>query len=191
MAVVDPTKPILGAPTTASVRANFAAIADSIGFADYQDTATTGAPIALSSSTWTDLTNNTLGVNTKTFALPSDVTGLWNPLTHEFDFSTIPLYSMMTIRADYKITTSAANQVLRQRLALAIGDPVAFFLERTQTQFKTAAQYQVVADYSFYIGSTPVRDNPAKIQAWSDATATIIVNGWYVKIEKMLRAVAP
>lgn len=191
MAVIDPTKPVFGSPTTASVRANFAALTDSIGFADYQDTLTTGAPISVPVTTWTDLTNNTLGTNTKTFALPTDVTGLWNPLTSAFNFSTIPLYSMITIRADYKITTSAVNQILRQRMEFAIGDPVAFFLERTQTQFKTAAQYQVVADYAFYIGSTPVQTNPAKLQVYSDATATVIVNGWYVKIEKMLRTVTP
>ena len=32
---------------------------------------------------------------------------------------------------------------------------------------------------------------PASLQVYSDATATVIVNGWFVKVEKILRAVAP
>lgn len=191
MAFVDPTKPVFGTPTTASVRDNFAAIANSVGFADFQDTSTTATSISLSSGVWTKLTNNALGVNTKTFTLPTDVTNIWNAVTGAFDFSSIPLYSMLTIRADYKVTTSGANQSLRQRLRAAIGDPVEFSFEKTQTLFKTAAQYQVVTDYNFYIGSDAVKNNPAQIELNTDASATVIVNGWYVKIEKMLRNAVP
>lgn len=56
------------------------------GFLDYQDTATAGTPINPAASTWTKLTNNELGANTRKNFAPDGVTDLWDPVTNEFDF---------------------------------------------------------------------------------------------------------
>ena len=52
---INPLNPVAGTPTTASVRANFAAakaeieaLQRQIGYADYNDTLTTTIPIAVS-----------------------------------------------------------------------------------------------------------------------------------------------
>lgn len=188
---IDATKPVFGTPTTASVRANFTAAKAEIealqalmGFADYNDTSTTSSPLALSSSTWTKLPNNGLGAYTKIDALPVGVSALWNASTGQFDFSDCPVNTMIDLRADLSVTTSAANQILRLKADLAIGHASAFSLERTQVQFKTAGTYHVVSDGGFYIGSAPIAANPAELKIWSDATATVVVNGWYIRMIK-------
>src|SRR5574343_20894 len=90
--------PPLGTPTTAGVRAHFSAAKTEIealqglfGYVDYNDSATTGSPISVSPSTWTKLTNNKAGANTKIDALPSLVTNLWNTSTNQYVFTELPL----------------------------------------------------------------------------------------------------
>lgn len=189
---IDATKPIQGNPTTSSVRTNFAtakaeieALQTRSGWADYQDTATTGTPISISASTWTKLTNNKLGANSQS-NLPSGVTNLWNSVSNQLALSELPLKTTLEARVDFAITTTSANQVVRFRTRLAIGTIVEFSLETTQNQFKTAGAQNVVITVPFYIGSDNVRLNPGEFQVWSDASATVIVNGWYIRANKFI-----
>lgn len=189
---INPLNPVAGTPTTASVRANFAAakseieiLQRQIGYADYNDTATTGSPIAVSPSTWTKLTNNKLGANTRS-RLPVGVTNLWNSTTNQMDLTELPVDTMIEARMDISVTTTAANQILKIRASFAIGDAIAFQLEASEMQFKTAGAHKIVQSGSFYIGSDPVKNNPAEFQLWSDAACTVVVNGWYFKVDKYL-----
>lgn len=189
---IDATKPIAGNPTTSSVRSNFTAAKSEIealqnrnGWADYQDTATTTTPISVSPSTWTKLTNNKLGANTQS-ALPSGVTNLWNAVSNQLVLTEIPLKSTLEARIEIAVTTTAANQVVRLRTRLAIGTIIEFSLESTQNQFKTAGAQNIVQSGSFYIGSDNVRLNPGEFQIWSDASATVVVNGWYIRVSKFI-----
>lgn len=217
---IDATKPIFGTPTTASVRANFAAakaeidalqlgdtalaaliaaldgradvteadvlqIQGATGFADYNDYATGIAALSMPTpSTWTKLPNDALGTFTKIDALPAGVDTLWNATNGQLDFTDLPINSMVGARVDLTVTTTAVNQVVRLRSAMAIGHASAFFLERTQMQFKTAGTYPIVSGGEFYIGSDPVRVNPAEFQLWSDAALTVRVGGWYLRAQK-------
>lgn len=188
---IDATKPVFGSPTTASVRANFAAAKDEIeelqararfmGFADYNDYATGIAPASISATTWTKLTNDGLGPYTLTAALPEGVDRLWNASTGQFDFTDLPVYSMVDLRADLSITTSAANQIVSLRMDLAIGHASAFSIQPTQAQFKTTGTYHMAAHIPFYIGSAPIAANPAELKIYTDASATVRVNGWYIR----------
>jgi len=187
---IDATKPITVSPTTQSVRDNFAAakseietLQGQIGFADYNDTATTGSPISVSATTWTKLTNNGAGTNTLK-KLPSGVTDLWNTSTNQLSLSQLPLYSMVDSRVDIAVTTSSANQTVQLRIALAIGDAIAFFLPAGSHLFKTAGVHSITATIPFYLGSAPVRANPGEFQIYSDATCTVVVNGWYMRAAK-------
>lgn len=189
---IDATKPIAGNPTTSSVRSNFTAAKSEIealqnrnGWADYQDTATTATPVSVSSSTWTKLTNNKLGANTQS-NLPSGVTNLWNSTSNQLALSEVPLKSTLEARMDIVITTSSANQVVKIRTKLAIGTVVEFSLESTQNQFKTAGAQSIVLSVPFYIGSDNVRLYPGEFQIWSDASATVVVNGWYIRVSKFI-----
>jgi hypothetical protein len=187
---IDPLKPITGTPTTQSVRDNFSVAKSEIeflqgatGFADYNDTATTGSPIAVSSSTWTKLTNNALGTNTIK-KLPSGVTDLWNSSTNQLALSGLPLYSQVESRIDLVVTTSGANQTVQIRTKLAIGDGIEFALPASEAFFKTAGAHTVIVNIPFYIGSAPVQANPGEFQIFSDASCTVKVNGWYMRASK-------
>ena len=189
---IDSAVPPFGNATTAGVRANFAAAKAEIeelqtqtGYVDYNDSATSSAPISVSANTWTKLTNNKLGANSQSH-LPSGITNLWNAVTNQFALSELPLQSMVEFRADIEVTTTSANQVVKSELALAIGDAIAFNLPTNETAFKTAGTHRLLASVPFYIGSLPVKSNPGEFRLWSDASCTVKVNGWYIRIVKHL-----
>jgi hypothetical protein len=191
---IDPTKPITGAPTTQSVRDNFAAAKNEIqalngqlGFADYADTSTSVTPISVSPSTWTKLTNNGAGPTTLR-KLPMGVTDLWNTSTSQFALAQLPLFSMVEIRVDIVLTTSSANQVGQLRASMAIGDAIAFQIPIGEFFFKTAGLHAVITSFPIYIGSDPVRTKPGELQIFSDASCTVKVNGWYIKAAEYLGA---
>lgn len=185
--------PPLGSPTTAGVRGNFSAakteieaLQGRVGFVDYNDAATGVTPISLSPSTWTKLTNNKAGPNTKIDALPALITNLWNTSTNQLALSEIPVNSMVDFRADLIVTTTTANQVVKFRTNLAVGNAAAFSLEMSEAQFKTAGAKAMALNGSFYIGSDAIRTNPGEFQLWSDASASVRVNGWYIRIIKAI-----
>lgn len=183
--------PPLGNATTAGVRANFAVakteievLQNSFGFVDYADSATAVTPISLAAATWTNLTNNKLGAQTLV-KLPPDVGVLWNSSTNRFDFSTLPLYTQLTGRFDITITTSGNNQDVDLQALVGIGSPSAFsFPLMTQVRFATAGTHRLNVYNGMYIGSTDVKNNPASIQIRSSGTASVVVGGWYVTIQK-------
>jgi hypothetical protein len=190
---IDPTKPVFGAPTTNSVRANFAAakaeiealqaIARPTGFADYNDYATSLAALSVAATTWTRLPNDGLGANGRV-ALPAGIARLWNTATSQLDLTACPVNSMIDVRLDLAVTTTTANQIVRLRADLGIGGASAFSLEGAQTLFKTAGAYSLVHNMAFYIGSTALAAAPGEFRIYSDATATVRVNGWYIRITK-------
>jgi hypothetical protein len=191
MSNIDPSIPPLGAATTAGVRNNFQAakteieaLANSFGFADYNDTATATTPIAVSANTWTALTNNKLGAKTL-LKLPAGVGTLWNSSTNRFDFSSLPLYTQLTGRFDLTITTSSNNQDvdLRALVAMSSASEYAFPL-MTQVRFPTAGTHQLAVYNGMYVGSNDVKNNPTAIQIRSNATASVKVNGWYITVQK-------
>ena len=189
---IDVLKPTAGTATTASVRANFQATKTEIealqtrtGYADYNDVTTQTTPISPAVSTWTKLTNDKAGVNTRS-RLPSGVANLWNSTTNQLVLSEIPVDSFVDARLDLVVTTTGANQIVKLRTQLAIGDPVMFDLEASEMLFKTAGVHKIVVNGSFYIGSTAVKNNPGEIQLWSDASCTVKVNGWFFRIIKAI-----
>lgn len=180
--------PPFGSPTTAGVRNNFAAAKAEIealqtanGFADY-NAATT--PIAVPSGVWTKLLNNGSGPLTKTDALPGGVTALWNTTTSQFVFSELPLNSMADARYDITVTTTSANQTLELAVKLGIGSPSEYQSQRLLQQFKTAGTYNIVAFGSSYIGSTDIKNYPGEALVRSDAIATVVVNGFFIRAFK-------
>lgn len=184
--------PPFGNATTAGVRSNFAAAKAEIealqsqsGYADYADTATSVSPISVSSSTWTKLTNNKLGSHSQAH-LPEGITNLWNPVTNQLDLSECPLHTMLELRADIDVTTTTANQVIKGEISLAIGDVIAFSLPTNEMSFKTAGLHRILASVPFYIGSLPVKNNPGEFRVWSDASCTVRVYGWYIRVAKHL-----
>ena len=158
-----------------------------IGWWDYNDTATAGTPIALTlANTYYDLTNNALGANTNTAYRLSTVANIWNTGTNRFDFTGLALGDVVEVRIDIDVTTTSANTAIRVDLELGVGQPGAFILPIVlPINIKTASTNKIVMSRKFYVGSSLIKDNPARIRAQADTTgATVRVNGWFVDVVK-------
>jgi hypothetical protein len=187
---IDIAIPPFGNATTAGVRANFTAakseieaLQNSHGFVDYNDAATGTTPISVTANTWTKLTNDKLGANTKIDMLPVGVTRIWDSSTNQFKFDELLINSTLDNRYDLQVTTTGANQIVDLSLFAAIGSPIAFELPiMTSALFKTAGTYKINVFNGMYIGSNDVKNYPAEIKLRSDANCTVRVNGWYSRI---------
>lgn len=186
--------PPLGSPTTSGVRANFAAAKLEIealqtarGFADYDDNATVSAPLALVAGTWKKMTNDTLGANTRTNALPSGITSVWNTVNNQFVFTEIPLDSTIDGRFDFIVTTNANNLTIDLSAFVGIGSASAFeFPLLTSTYFPSSGTYKLTAHSAMYIGSTDIKNYPTEIRMKCSGAGSVVVNGWFIRIDKKL-----
>lgn len=152
------------------------------GFEDYENS---GSAIALTSSTWTDLTNDGLGTNTlTTYRLPG-YSAIWNTTTHAFDWSGagLALGDTVDIRFDVTFNINTANDEIGLRLDLAHGDPGEYSVEIYRNQFKATGNHRVVVWTSVYMGNSITLNNPAKIAAYSDSAGdTALLNGFYTRV---------
>lgn len=150
------------------------------GWEDYDDAATSGTPIALTlAATEYKLTNDGLGpVTDVTYRLPGN-TAIWDTSTNQFDFSSLNVGDFVTLRVDITPTTGGANHELTLRMNFAIGGAIPFSLLIQKNNIKTASTSQITRYFSFFIGGTDVRDNPAELtMECSNTGATVIVQGW-------------
>lgn len=156
-----------------------------MGWANYEDTVTTGTPITLTPvDTYVNLTNDGLGAQSdSTFELP-DVGAIWNTSTNSFDFSDMSIGDTVDVRVDIEVTTSGANHQIEIQLDMDTAPiSVNFQLLVDRENFKSAGTFKIIKYYSLFIGSAAVRDGVHKIQTKSDTgtTDTVKVNGWYVR----------
>lgn len=155
-----------------------------IGWANYHDYVTSIGALAVSSTTWTKLTNDALGSKTTEAYLPSGVTSLWDASNNQLDFSELVVGAMVDIRVDISVTTSAANQYVDARLFLGVGDPDAYEVNLGNRIFKTAGTYEL----DFYTGipmlDSVTIDNPGEVKIYSDATLTVVIKTFYTKVTK-------
>jgi len=189
---IDITKPITGAPTTQSVRDNFAAahteieaLQQQIGYADYNDYATQLSPISVTAATWTKLTNDTLGPQTR-IKLPSDVTAVWDSVANQCDFSELPIDTMVNLRADLTVATTGANHTISLRADMAIGGVGPYTIELGEQTFKSSGDHKLIQNLPFYIGSADMRNHPAELKVYASNNCTVKVHGWYFEVTKNL-----
>jgi hypothetical protein len=150
-------------------------------FYDYADLATQSTALSLTASTWTDLPNDGAGSGTTTtFKLPG-VNDVWDTTDDELDLSGLTIGDTVDVRVDIEVTTTSANQIVNLRLNFNNGG-TAFQLPFYQNGFKTAASHPIVQTVPFYIGAASVKDNPITIQIESDDTASVVINGWMIRV---------
>ena len=152
------------------------------GWADYNDTATTGSPIAVTAVPAV-LTNDGLGVNTNTAYLPiggNGITQLWNTSSNGFDFSDLNVGDMLDIRMDINVVIASVNTVVDINLLMGTGGSVVVPFISDQN-YQAAGTFEVIRYMGIYIGSTDVRDTLAQLKIEADKNCTCIVNGWYIK----------
>lgn len=154
-----------------------------IGYADYGDNATATTPISIpGTSTSVYVTNDTLGAYTDKTHLPSGVSDVWDSTNNQFDWSDLQIGDMLDIRVDLLVTTTAANQYVELDLEMASGDAGSYDLLFFEGSFKTAGTHHINRYNGIYMGNTLTMNNPAKFKIKSDASATLVVNGWYCKV---------
>lgn len=155
-----------------------------VGFFDYNDSATVGTPITHNGSEgFKKLTNDGLGAFTSTDYKPLGMTTLWNAVTNQLDFSELSLGDMVDIRIDVDVTTTSPNQDTSVQLQLGIGGSP-YTLELDEISPKTARTKKMLSYTGIYMGDANTLNNPGEFQLDTDSNATIVVNGWYLKVTR-------
>jgi hypothetical protein len=162
----------------------FSASGGAFGWQNFQDVTTQSSPVALTAaSTWYDLTNDAAGALTTSAFAASDHGVIWDDATDTFDFTDLSVGDVVKIRTDIEFVTGGANHACELRMAF--GPSYVYSLPIHRVNFKTAVSGgdgQVLRYFSFAMLNTDTRNNPAKLQARSDATGdTVKVNGWLVE----------
>lgn len=157
-----------------------------IGWIDHNDTATTATPIAYTGgSGFVALTNDKLGANTNLANKPTWLsTSLFNSGTNEFDWTSLRIGDTLDIRLDVQVTTSAPNQEIEVRLFLGIGDVGAYSLPYDEASVKSSGLHQVLRFSGVYMGDSVTLNNPGQFRFSSLDDASIVVNGWYIKVTR-------
>lgn len=153
-----------------------------MGWWDYNDTATTTTPIALTSANVEyQLTNNGLGGNTNVaYALPS-IPNIWNTATNYFQFSGLQLGDTLDVRIDIEVTTGSTNNNVDVIMEFGIGStPYKLTIDRRF--LKNNGVNSIVANAHIYIGNNLTLNNPARILVKNDTVgSTCKVNGWFIR----------
>ena len=149
----------------------------SVGYFHISNSLTTQS---VSSGVATELLNDNLGVYSSSAQAPYGITQIWNTTTNAFDFSQLSLGDMVSLRVDLLIDTTATNQDFRVYITLGIGTASEYSLLLNQTTYKGA--YVFLEEVTFSIDNEDWRTAPAKIIGVTDASASVLVNGWYVPI---------
>ena len=155
---------------------------NSIGFFDYNDLATQTTPISVTANTDTKLTNDTLGAYTNINYPPYGVSSLWDATTNRFNFSQLSIGDTIDVRVHLQVTTTTSNQTYKIGAKFGIGSASAFDNIIFTDQAKTAGVHEVSFVAPFYIGEANILNNPAELYINTDASASVKVDGWYIRV---------
>lgn len=153
------------------------------GWADYNDVATEAAPIPLTlANTNYQLTNDGLGAHTRKDYAIHGHGDIWDVATNTFDFSSLKLGDVVTLRGDMVLHASGPTRDFFLAMEIGVGSGSEIILDIGHHSFKNAGDYHVIGLYSFYIGADFVRDNPARLLLKSDNTGdSVTVHGWFIQ----------
>jgi len=155
---------------------------NSVGYFDYNDLATQTIPLNAVANVALKLTNDTEGLNTSTDQNPYGVSYVWDYTTNAFNFSELEVGDTIDVRIHVQVTTTTSNQKVLLSAKFGIGSVSEFTNIIYENQFKSAGLHEVNFVAPFYMGSTDITDYPAELYLTTDASATVIVDGWYVRI---------
>lgn len=145
-----------------------------------------GSTQAISTTTWTHVLNDGAGANTILTCVYPDV-DIYDTTLSLLDFTDLTPCDSVDIRFDSNITTTTPNQNVLVRLILSYGVlniPLAF-IDRS---YKNSGTYPLFGSVRADVLSASVNDNPARFEIYSDASCTLDVNGWNVKVNKIIQA---
>jgi hypothetical protein len=155
---------------------------NSVGYFDYNDLATQTTPLSAVANVALKLTNDTEGANTSTDQNPYGVSYVWDYTTNQFNFSELEVGDTIDVRVHVQVTTTTSNQKVSLSAKFGIGSVAEFTNSIFETTFKTSGLHEISFVAPFYMGSTYITDYPAELYLTTDASATVKVDGWYVRI---------
>lgn len=141
-----------------------------------------GGSQAITSSVWTPVENDTLGANTiTTFGLTG--VDIYDGTSQLFGFSDLNLADSIEYRFDGNIITTSAYQVVQLRVVLSFGD-LNIPLNLYYNTFKAAGTYPVFASLRSPLLFESTRINPARMEIFTDAEATLNLIGYNIQVNK-------
>lgn len=154
------------------------------GFLDYNDTGTGITPITLVADTWTDITNNGLGLFTNKNFKPQGVTELMDTTSGDLDVTELPLGTTILVRNDFSVTPNTNNALLEFRYTLGVGGG-AYTLEKLIGRLDSGSgkpyRQSLVPDL-VYMGDTNTRDNPIGLEVRLSAAGTLVNAGSVIQV---------
>ena len=148
-----------------------------------EDHNATNGSQALTQNVRQKVLNNSLGSFTNTAHIIPNRGLIWDSTLNSFDFSGagLVLGDTVTVRMDFTVTTSGANDGVTVELDLGIGGSP-YTLQVVSQEWRNAGTYQLVVLAEVYMGDTNTLNNPMEIYIVSDTTNdSFVYNGHYVK----------
>lgn len=155
---------------------------NSVGYFDYNDLITQTTPLTAVTNTPLKLTNDSEGANTSTDQNPYGVSYVWDSTTNQFNFSELSVGDTIDVRVHVQVTTTTSNQKVDIKAKFGIGSVAEFTNSIFETTFKSSGLHEISFVAPFYMGSTYITDYPAELYLTTDASATVQVDGWYIRI---------
>ena len=153
------------------------------GFADYNDTSTSGG-VALSANTWADIPNNGDGAFTQLNFLPSGITSVLDTSTGYLDLTQLKNGDSVIVRNDFIITpnNNRANLNFRYELGAGAGTyTLDYFVSRLDSGAGIPYRFNLYS-HLIYLGDDNTRLNPIKLQLNLSRNGSFVNNGTAIQI---------
>lgn len=142
-------------------------------------------PINIQAGVETKLTLTTVGGVEREEYLPIGVSGLWDSVNSQFDFSSLNVGDMIDFRIDGSLTNSGLNESFVLNLVAGIGTPSEFTLPISSGN-RLFAGTSIVSRYNgIFIGSENTRTAPAELRILTTDDASGFLIDIYVKVIKL------
>ena len=144
-----------------------------------------GANQSLTANIWTPIKNDGAGQFTYLdYVMPN--VDIYNTTNNNLDFSDLVLGDSIDIRFDGIITTNTANESVSVRVMLDVGG-IDVPLEFIRNTYKNSGTYPLFGSIRVDMLTEEVRSGVSRLEIMSDASSTLDLNGWNIKVNKRLK----
>lgn len=141
-------------------------------------------PIQIEAGVETKLTLTTTGGSEVEDYLPLGVSGLWDSVNSQFDFSSLEIGDMVDLRVDGSLTNSGFNESFTLNLQVGIGSPGEFTLPFASGNRLFAGTAPVSRYNGIFIGSDNAKSFPAELRVLTTDAAEGFLIDIYIKVLK-------
>lgn len=141
-------------------------------------------PINIPAGVETKLTLTTTGGSENEEYLPLGVSGLWDSVNSQFDFSSLEVGDMVDLRVDGELTNTGLNESFTLNLVVGIGSPGEFTLPFASGNRLFAGTSLVSRYNGIFIGSENAKNFPTELRVLTTDVASGFLVDIYVKVLK-------